>query len=97
MYVGILHLSLRLADNHSLKGKRQVVKSLIARMHNEFSVAAAEVDDNDAWQSAGIGVCCVSNNALHAEQVLNSVVQFVERTRPDLDILDSESEVTRVM
>ncbi|MDP3793591.1 MAG: DUF503 domain-containing protein, partial [Candidatus Uhrbacteria bacterium] len=47
MTVGLCRVWLRLPQNHSLKDKRQVVKSLIARLHNKFNVAVAEVDDHD--------------------------------------------------
>ena len=44
----------------SWKGKRRVIKSIIARVHNEFNVSIAEVEDQDLWQSATLGVACVS-------------------------------------
>lgn len=94
MIVGSLLLQLRLPGNQSLKGKRQVVKSLIARLHNRYNVAAAEVDDNDRWQVASIGVVCVSNNAAHANEILENVVAFVESDRLDLEVIDYSIEVT---
>ena len=95
MIVGPLLLELRLPGNHSLKGKRQVVKSLIARLHNRYSVAAAEVDQNDRWQVAVIGVACVSNSAPHAREILDNVVEFVEADRLDLDVVEAVIEVTQ--
>ena len=97
MIVGTLRLDMRLPGNHSLKGKRQVVKSLIARLHNRYNVAAAEVDNNDRWQVASIGVACVSNDAAHANEILESVVGFVEQDRLDLEILDYTIEVTHAL
>jgi len=91
--VGVCRIRLRLPDNHSLKGKRQVVKSLAARLHNTFGVSVAEVDDNDAWQVASLGVACVSNSSTHADEVLANVVRFIETTRPDVEMLDYEVEV----
>jgi uncharacterized protein len=96
MIVGTLVLELRLPENHSLKGKRQVVKSLVARMHGRFNVAAAEVDDNDRWQTATIGVACVSNNAVHARQMLESVVAFVETDRLDAEVVGAAITVEHV-
>ncbi len=93
MHVGVCHLTLRLPENHSLKGKRQVIKSLLARLSNEFNVSVAEVDQQDAWQLAGIGLCCVSNSKQHAERQLQAAVEFVERTRLDVEIVDCELEV----
>jgi uncharacterized protein YlxP (DUF503 family) len=93
MVVGICRVSLRLPENHSLKGKRQVVKSLVARIHNKFNVSAAEVGDLDAWQIATIAVACASNDERHADEVLASVVTFIRRERLDAEILDVETEV----
>jgi uncharacterized protein YlxP (DUF503 family) len=91
--VGLARLRLRLPENGSLKGKRGVVKSLCARLQNEFRVAAAEVESNDLWQIAEIGVACVSNERAHADALLARVVRYVEDTRLDLELLDVETEL----
>ena len=85
--IGICRVQLRLPENHSLKGKRQVLKSVIARLHNRFNVSAAEVDDNDSWQIASIAVSCVSNDERHADQVLASVISFIRAERLDAEII----------
>jgi uncharacterized protein YlxP (DUF503 family) len=91
MIVGLCRVKLRLPENHSLKGKRQVIKSLIARLHNRFNVSAAEVEDMDSWQIATLGVACASNDERHADQVLASVVAFIRNERLDAEILDVET------
>lgn len=88
MYVATMLLRLHLPTSQSLKDKRQVVKSITARLANEFGVAVAEVGELHVWQVAEIGVACVSNAAQHAEQVLDAALRYVEETRPDLEILD---------
>ena len=93
MTVGLCRVSLRLPENHSLKGKRQVVKSLIARLHNRFNVAAAEIDNHDSWQIASIGVSCVSTDERHADQVLASVIAFIRSERLDAELIDFETEL----
>ncbi len=93
MTVGLCRVSLRLPENHSLKGKRQVLKSLIAKLHNRFNVSAGEIDDHDSWQMAVIGVSCVSTDERHANQVLASVVSFIRSERLDAEIVDVETEV----
>lgn len=95
MSVGVCRVTLRLPENSSLKGKRQLVRSLTTRLRNKFNVAVAEVDDNDRWQIATIGVTCVSNDARHAHEMLTHVVSFVEQTRLDAELLDSEIDVTQ--
>lgn len=93
MNVGICKLELRLPENHSLKGKRQVIKSIIARLQNEYNVSVAEVDNQDLWQVATLGITCVSNHRRHADEILSNVVKFVAQNYPELELLDSETEV----
>ncbi len=93
MTVGILLLRLRLPENQSLKGKRGVIKSLIARLQNRYQVAAAEVGENDRWQAAAVGVACVSNSEAHANEILQKVLAFVESERLDLEVTDYEIEI----
>jgi uncharacterized protein YlxP (DUF503 family) len=76
-----------------LKGKRQVVKSIIARVQNKFNVCIAEVDDNDVWQLATLGVACISNDKRHANEMLSHVVDFVNEGRFEADMLDYEIEL----
>jgi len=96
MNVGVCKVSLRLPENMSLKGKRQVLKSITSRVRHKFNVAVAEVDDNDVWQLSTIGICCVSNNRRHTNQVLSKVVDFIVNGRFDVEILDYEIEIISI-
>jgi uncharacterized protein YlxP (DUF503 family) len=91
--VGICKVRLRLPDNLSLKGKRQVVKSLTARLKNKFNVSVAEVEDNDLWQLATIGICFVSNDKRFTNEVLSKTVEFVVNSQGDFEMLDYEIEI----
>ena len=93
MNVGVCKINLRLPDNLSLKGKRQVLKSITARVRNKFNVAVAEVDNHDRWQLATIGVCLISNDSRYTNEVLSKVVDFVINTRFEVEILDYEIEI----
>ena len=93
MNVGVCKITLRIPENMSLKGKRQVLKSVISRVRNKFNVAVAEVDDNDAWQMATVGIRYISNNKRHSNQVLSRVVNFIEDSRFEIEILDYEIEI----
>jgi hypothetical protein len=95
MIVGVCRVTLRLPENGSLKDKRQVVRSLTQRLRNKFNVAVAEVDDNDRWQIATIGVTCLSNDARHAQEQLDTIITFIERTRLDAELIDAEIDVSR--
>ena len=96
MNVGICKVKLRLPDNLSLKGKRQVVKSVTARLKNKFNVSVAEVEDNDLWQLATIGICFVSNDKRFTNEVLSKAVDFVVNSQGDFEMLDYEIEILAV-
>jgi uncharacterized protein YlxP (DUF503 family) len=72
-------LQLFLGDSHSLKDKRQVLNSLKERIHHRFNVSVAEVDDNELWQRAALGIAVVSSASRHANEVLSKIVRFVEQ------------------
>jgi len=92
MNVGVCRIELRLPENQSLKGKRRVVKSIITRLQNKYKVSVAEVDSQDLWQLATLGIACISNHRRHANETLSSVVKFVAQNYPDLELLSSEIE-----
>ena len=96
MNVGIVRVSLRLPENMSLKGKRQMLKSINSRVRNKFDVAVAEVDDNEYWPLATVGICFISNNKRHSNEVLSRVVNFIEGARFEAEILDYEIEIIDV-
>ncbi len=86
-------MTMHLPECHSLKEKRQIVKSLVTRTRNQFNVAMAEVADNDRWQIAQLGIVCVSNNSRHVDEILAHVRQYIEDIRPDLAITDVETDI----
>jgi uncharacterized protein YlxP (DUF503 family) len=94
--VGVCKVKLRLPDNLSLKGKRQVVKSLTARLKNKFNISVAEVEDNDIWQLATIGICFVSNEQRFTNEVLSKAVEMVVENQGDYEMLDYEIEILAV-
>ncbi len=71
--VGVLTLELQIGDAHSLKDKRQVVKSLKDRLRTKFNVSVAEIEFQELWQRAVIAAVTVSGDHGHAEQVLQAV------------------------
>jgi uncharacterized protein YlxP (DUF503 family) len=93
MHIGVCQIKLRLPENLSLKGKRRVLKSITTRVRSKFNVAIAEVDDNDRWQLATIGICCVSNDGRQTNEILSRVVSFISEGRFDIEILDHEIEI----
>ena len=96
MKVGVCKISFRLPENLSLKGKRRVVKSITSRVNNKFDVSIAEVDGQDLWQTAVLGICCVSNDSRHTNEVLSKVVDFIINSRFEVEILDYAIEILTV-
>jgi uncharacterized protein len=78
MVVGVLKLNLLLPENHSLKGKRGVLKRIQAQVSNRFNVSVAECGNQDLWQSAVLGFGAVGTSQPILEATLQKVVDFVD-------------------
>ena len=93
MNLGVCKITLRLPENQSLKGKRRVLNSLCSRVRNKFNVSIAEVDGNQTWQLATLGITSVSNSSHHAEEILQVVVSYIENSRETLELIALEQEI----
>ena len=91
MIVGTLKIRLALRDCHSLKEKRSVLRSLKDTVGNKFNVAVAEVDDQDYWQSAEIGVATVGTDTPFVHSVLSNVINYV-KFWGGVQVVDYETE-----
>ena len=78
MVVGVLKLSLVIPENHSLKGKRGVLKRIEARVSNQFNISVTECGDQDLWQSAVLGFGMVGSSQPVVQATLQNVVDFVD-------------------
>ncbi len=78
MVVGVLKLTLYLPENHSLKGKRGVIKKIKARVTNSFNVSVSECEAQDLWQRAVLGVAQVGTDTGHVDGALRQVVHCIE-------------------
>jgi len=78
MVVGTLKIVFMLHDNHSLKGKRKVVRSIVDRLKAKFNVSVAETGANDKWQKIELGICTVGNDTRHVDSSLNHIMDFIE-------------------
>jgi len=90
--VGTLEVRLGLPGVNSLKEKRRIVRSLKDRIRNKFNVAVAEVDNNDVWRSASLGIAAVANDARFIDSALSKVLDFI-RTHGDITLGDYDLEV----
>ena len=92
MIVGALLLRLHLPEARSLKDKRQVVSSLMSRLRNRYGVSVAELSDLDVWQSATLGVACVSSSESVCRKLLGDLERWVEGAGP-FEVVDTLTEM----
>ena len=92
MFIGVGRLELRIPASGSLKAKRHVVKAITGGLRSKFNVAVAEVDHQDKWQRASIGVTCISESGFHAQKMLKEIERFVSRDGR-VEIIDSSTDV----
>lgn len=79
MPVGLLTLELHIPDAHSLKEKRQVLRSLKDKLRRQFNVAIAELDHQDVWQRSLLGIVTLSNEDRHVRETLQKVLDQADR------------------
>jgi hypothetical protein len=92
MPIGVLTLELHLPDAHSLKEKRFVVRKIKDRLRARFNVAVAELDHQDLWQRAVIGVVSISSSRQNLEQILQAVQRESEKVL-GRDLVGTEMDV----
>jgi uncharacterized protein YlxP (DUF503 family) len=92
MVIGAARVTLHIPGARSLKDKRQIVKSILAQVQREYRLAAAEVDRQDDWQVAVLGLTCVSTSAAHADEILAHAVRFISSRHFDAVLADFETE-----
>lgn len=93
MALGVLTLQIDIPGSKSLKEKRSRLKPLLARLHREFNISVAEIDHNDAWQSAVIACALISNSPGHTQRSLQQVIEWVEKYWPDVTVIDDQIEI----
>jgi len=92
MVIGVCTLHLNIPAAFSLKDKRQVVKSITARLRNEFNVSVAEVDGQTVWNQTVIATVTVSPSRDYAHGLLTRVARWVENTRLDCELVEFDIE-----
>ena len=88
MWVGWIEFDILLGDVHSLKGKRSVVRPLLAELKRRFEVSVAEVGDHDQYRRSKVGVGLVAADRAHLVEVLDAVERFVAG-RPEIELLSA--------
>ena len=92
MVVGTLKIEFRIRDNHSLKGKRKIVRSMVDRVKHRFNASIAEVGSNDNWQRIELGISAIGNDRRHIESTLGNILSFLESLYL-AEIVNTDSEI----
>jgi uncharacterized protein YlxP (DUF503 family) len=92
MIVGLCTIELFLPGSQSLKDKRQVLLSLKVRLREKFNLSVAEVDGQDLWQKAVLGLACVANEGRYVNQVLDQALNMI-RAVPTVEVVQSRIEL----
>ena len=93
MVLGSCIIKLYLPGNGSLKGKRSILKPILARLRREFNLSTAEVGNNDVWQSAEIACVTVANAPGRVHSVLERAVRWIENYHPEVQVVDWDIEI----
>jgi uncharacterized protein YlxP (DUF503 family) len=91
MVVGIASLRFVIPGSHSLKDKRRCLRGVKDRLRAEFNVSVAEVDTQDVWQTAVLGLSAVGTDRAYVEGLLDQAIQMVRRQR-DVTLVGVEKE-----
>lgn len=93
MVIGTGMLELWIAQSHSLKDKRAVLRRILKRTQNEFNVSIAEVGDNDQWRRAKIGFAMVGNDQRVINGKIDHLLNFIEQLQI-AEVISSRIEIT---
>lgn len=94
MWIGWNEFDILLGDVHSLKGKRSVVRPIIADIRKRFQISVAEVENVSLHRRVRLGVSTVSGDRFYLEETLNKVEDFVVK-RPEIELLASKLRIVQ--
>ena len=86
MFIAVARIEIHIPAAASLKDKRRVLQSVSRRLENEFRVSTAEIEAQEQWSLAVLGIAAVSGNAGHAREVIDAAIRYVDRSRLDAEI-----------
>lgn len=95
MVVGIGIIEIFIAESRSLKEKRGVLRRIVGRTQNKFSLSIAEVGENDEWKRGKIGFSVVGNDRSFVNSKLDKIIKFIEDLNV-ANVIDSEIELINI-
>ena len=82
MFVRVITVTLFIGEAQTLKDKRQVIQSIINKLHNKLNVSVAEVDYQDQWQRSRLGIAFLSNQLSFLDTIEQEIFKLVETQYP---------------
>lgn len=95
MVIGTLKVTLYVYNNRSLKEKRKVVKSIVAKVHQRFNASVAEVGSHDKWKMIELGISTVANDRRFVNSALDTILTYIDSLYLG-EIVDSDIEIINV-
>jgi uncharacterized protein len=92
MVIGFCSIKFYLNGNHSLKGKRRVVRVIKDRLKNDFNVSVAEMSDQNVWQSLHIGISAVGSDHPYMDGLMSKILDALDRMNL-AEIVDCKTEL----
>ena len=93
MHIAVFKIKIKLHDSRSLKNKRRFVKSISAVIQKKFNVSISEVEDQNLWQLATLGISAVGNSSYHLRSQIFNIVNLIEESKENITIIDSYQEI----
>jgi uncharacterized protein YlxP (DUF503 family) len=97
MFVALARIEIHIPDAASLKDKRRVLQSVSKRLRNQFPVSVAEIEAQEQWGLAVLGIAVVSGSGGHAREVVDAAVRFIDRARIDAEVGAVEVDVIQAL
>jgi uncharacterized protein YlxP (DUF503 family) len=82
MFIRNITVEILIPESYSLKDKRQVLRSMIAKVRNRFNVAVIESGHQEDWQRAELGLAFLSNQYTQLDQMQQEIIDFIEANYP---------------
>lgn len=92
MVIGLCRVDLYLPHSTSLKGKRGILKGLLGKIRNRFNVSVSEIDLQDEWKRAEIGIVAISNERSYIDSLLSKLIPYLER-QEEVQLIDYRTEI----
>jgi uncharacterized protein YlxP (DUF503 family) len=92
MFIGSLQVELLIPESTSLKEKRMVLASIKKRLQNKFNISVAELDHQDLWQRASLGIVTVSNEQQYVRGAMDKILNFID-DQDHAQVIDFQIEI----